>query len=132
MRRRLAQATAAQLGAIVAACAAAEAVLWLLAFQWAPARAADAALQGAVKGLRTDWLFNATDAITHLADAKRLPFLGVALVIGVLVLRGPRLAGAAAIVVLGTNVTAQILQPLLSSSTVRGDSFERAQLDFPS
>jgi membrane-associated phospholipid phosphatase len=124
--------TGRQLSVRAAACVAAVATVWLAAFKLAAAREIDADAMRTISGFATPWLFDATDAVSHLADTKRVPYLALGVLAGALMLRGPRLAAAAVVVLVGANVTTQALQPLLSTGAATGEALARSQLVFPS
>jgi membrane-associated phospholipid phosphatase len=120
------------LSVAAAACVAAVATVWLAAFNLAAVREIDADITRTVGGFAAPWLFDATDAVSHLADSKRVPYLAVGALAGALLFRGPRLAAASAVVLAGANMTTQGLQPLLSNDAATGEALARAQLVFPS
>lgn len=77
--------------------------------------------------------YKATSTLLSTIDITSLVLLGGGLVLLALLRAGPRLALAVAAVVLGANVTTQVLKPLLGAAeSVGGDTARVLEASFPS
>jgi len=104
------------LAALVAAggCAVTAALVWLAAYHIAPFEAIDHRTFDGFLGLSrpatTGWALRGS----HLADPGPFALFAAALVIAALARRRARTAGAVALILLGSNVTTQVLKPALA------------------
>jgi membrane-associated phospholipid phosphatase len=99
---------------VAAACTAAAAVVWLTAYNLAPFTAIDQrTLDGFVGLLGPDTVLPA-ERISKLADPRPFALFSVALILLALARRRPGTAIAIAGILLGSNVTTQLLKPALA------------------
>jgi membrane-associated phospholipid phosphatase len=113
--------TLAAAGAFTVAAAA----VWLLAFRIASGTSADATIMTGFLGLRGPRVDPLVDAVAHLADPAPFAIATIAIVIVALLRRRPWLAGVAGVVLIGANVTTQLLklvtaEPRLASAMADG------------
>jgi membrane-associated phospholipid phosphatase len=97
-----------------AACALSAVVVWLTAYHLAPFEAIDQRTFDGFLGLSrpatTEWAWH----LSRLADPGPFALFAAALVLGALARRAPRNAIAVAVILLGSNVTTQLLKPALA------------------
>jgi membrane-associated phospholipid phosphatase len=100
--------------AAAAACALSALVVWLTAYHLAPFEAIDQRTFDGFLGLSrpatTEWAWH----LSRLADPGPFALFAAALVLGALARRAPRNAIAVAVILLGSNVTTQLLKPALA------------------
>ena len=111
-RRARIDPAVARLLALAAACAAAAAGLYLAAVGTRTGQRADEALRGGV-GFEDSGLYSRGTELLNTVSVASLALLGALVMAIALARRLPRLAAGAGIVVLGANVTVQLLKPAL-------------------
>jgi membrane-associated phospholipid phosphatase len=100
--------------AAAAVCAAGAAAVWLVLANVAEARWIDVAAAHGFLGLRRPSLVGIEQAVAHLVNAGPFVLWGLILC-GVAVARGrPRLAIAVPVILIGANLTTQLLKPALA------------------
>src|SRR2546421_1707490 len=96
-----------------AACAAAYALLMAVAFSTYDARWLDVTALGGLSSLnRSATIHDLATWISHTCDTAPFALACLALAAFALVTRGPRRAGAVAVLLIGANTSSQILKPL--------------------
>ena len=100
--------------AAAAACALSAVLVWLTAYHLAPFEAIDQRTFDGFLGLSRPAITQWATHLSHLADPGPFALFAAALVIGALARRAPRTALAVAIILLGSNVTTQLLKPALA------------------
>ena len=97
-----------------AGCAAAAALIWLAVAFSASARWLDVAAGHGFFDLQRPALVPIANAVSHSMDAAVLVLAGIALVAVALVRGQPRVAAAVPVILIGANVTTQLLKPALA------------------
>ena len=115
-----------------AACVAAFVVLLTVVYETEPGAEADARALESFKDLQRPRLAEASDAIAHAADPVPFALIAGVLVAIALIWRGRSVALAAAVTLVGANVTTQVLKPLLANPRGRYGDFSVAAEAFPS
>lgn len=93
---------------------------WLLAFHVGVFERADQSVYAGFGGLQRPRVDSIASFVAHLCDAPLYLFFGVIPPLIALVRRRPRLAFASAAILLGANVTTEILKPLLAHPRAAG------------
>jgi len=100
--------------AAAAACALSAVLVWLTAYHLTPFEAIDQRTFDGFLGLSrpatTQWAAH----LSHLADPGPFALFAAALVLGALARRAPRIAIAVVVILLGSNLTTQLLKPALA------------------
>src|SRR5215217_4059734 len=97
-----------------AGCAAAAALIWIAVAFSASARWLDVAADHGFFDLQRPALVPIANAVSHSMDAAVLVLAGIALVAVALVRGQPRVATAVPVILIGANVTTQLLKPALA------------------
>jgi membrane-associated phospholipid phosphatase len=112
--------------AAAVAFAVGAAAVWLVAFRTAAGMRADATIMSGFLELRGPRVDSLAYAVAHVADPAPFALAALAIVIVALVRRRPWLAGVAGVVLIGANVTTQVLkvltaEPRLASAMAGGN-----------
>src|SRR5215212_9721635 len=97
-----------------AGCAAAAALIWIAVAFSASARWLDVAADHGFLDLQRPALVPIANAVSHSMDPAVLVLAGIALVAVALVRGRPRVAAAVPVILIGANVTTQLLKPALA------------------
>src|SRR5215208_110205 len=97
-----------------AGCAAAAALIWIAVAFSASARWLDVAADHGFFDLQRPALVPIANAVSHSMDPAVLVLAGIALVAVALVRGRPRVAAAVPVILIGANVTTQLLKPALA------------------
>jgi len=100
--------------AAAAACALSAVVVWLTAYHLTLFEAIDQRTFNGFLGLSRPATTQWATHLSHLADPGPFALFAAALVIGALARRAPRIAIAVAVILLGSNLTTQLLKPALA------------------
>ncbi len=95
-------------------------LVWLLAFHGGPFRRADESVLRGFSDLYRGRMAELADVVPHLADPQPFMLVGLVLVGIALYRRRGRVALAAGTILLGANVTTQVLKVLLAHARVAG------------
>ena len=100
--------------AAAAACALSAVLVWLTAYHLAPFEAIDQRTFDGFLGLSRPATAQWAEHLSRLADPGPFALFAAALVTGALARRAPRIAIAVAVILLGSNLTTQLLKPALA------------------
>jgi membrane-associated phospholipid phosphatase len=89
-------------------------LVWLTAYHLAPFEAIDQRTFDGFLGLSRPATARWAEHLSHLADPGPFALFAAALVLGALARRAPRIAIAVAVILLGSNLTTQLLKPALA------------------
>jgi membrane-associated phospholipid phosphatase len=96
------------------ACALSAVLVWLTAYHLTPFEAIDQRMFDGFLGLSRPATTQWATHLSHLADPGPFALFAAALVIVALARRAPRAAVAVAVILLGSNLTTQLLKPALA------------------
>ena len=100
--------------AAAAACAVSAVLVWLTAYHLAPFEAIDQRTFDGFLGLSRPATTVWAEHLSHLADPGPFALFAASLVLGALARRAPRIAIAVAVILVGSNLTTQLLKPALA------------------
>ncbi|MGB9182954.1 MAG: phosphatase PAP2 family protein [Solirubrobacteraceae bacterium] len=109
------------------------AITWYLTFHLALAGRADRAILNGFGGLQRARVDQVTNFIANLCDPQPYVYLAAIVVVVALIRRRPRVAVAVGMIILGANLTSQLLKPLLAGTrTVPVPGFTISAASWPS